>query len=100
MTFPIDAINTLLAMVRRTVPFNLSAAFAAGLEIANYLQSVFGTASITSITETPDFTFEKALQYVKDQHEASVKTASVINASYLTYIIKMLAQWIIDNLQS
>jgi hypothetical protein len=99
MTFPIDAINTLLAMVRGTTPFNLLASIKAVLAIAEYSVSLFD-ANASPMSATPELSLEKALRMVKDQHTAHVATASSINTSLLSYILKLAMEWISSKIQS
>jgi hypothetical protein len=70
MQFPADAIQTLLSMIRKQTPFNLTSAISAALEIANYINSVLGqnTTDALPLSATPDFDLEQALQNTLDQH--------------------------------
>ena len=98
-TFPIDAIDTLLNMVRGTLPFNLVAAIKAALAIAEYATSLFD-ANALPMSATPELSLEKALHMVKEQHQAHVATASSINTSLLSYILKLAFEWISQHFQS
>ena len=88
MTFPIDAINTLLSMVRGTTSFNLLASIKAVLAIAEYSVSLFD-ANALPMSAKSELSLEKALQMVKEQHAAHVATASSINTALLSYILKL-----------
>jgi hypothetical protein len=86
-------------MVRGTTPFNLLTSIKAVLAIAEYSVSSFD-ANALPMSATPELSLEKALRMVKDQHTAHVATASPINTSLLSYIMKLAMEWIGEHIQS
>lgn len=90
-TFPIDAVNTLLDMVRGVTPFNLVAAIQAALEVANYIQSVF---SATSVGKDQSMSLEEALSAAKAHHDGV--SAEAISPELLTLIVQLVMKWISD----
>jgi hypothetical protein len=99
MPFPVESIQLLLDMVRGILPFNLVSSIKATLAIANYLVTIFD-ANALPMSATPEMSLEKALRMVKDQHTSHMATASAINTSLLSYILKLAFQWISEHIQS
>ena len=52
------------------------------------------------MSATSELSPEKALRLAKDQHTAYTATASTINTSMLSYILKLAFGWISDRIQS
>ena len=98
MTLPIDAINTLLDMVRGTTQFDLITAIKAALEIAEYIKSVFSTESTAEIDKSMDL--ETALATVTSQHSAGAVTAQAIPTQLLMFIVQLVMEWIAKKLES
>lgn len=92
-SLPIDAINTLLDMVRGTTPFDLITAIKAALEIAEYIKSVFGAASVSNL---PSMDLETALATAASQHNSV--TAQAIPVELLTLILQLVMKWLSEKL--
>lgn len=89
-SLPIDAITTLLDMVRGTIPFDLITAIKAALEIAEYVKSLFGIQAVPAAAQT--MSLEAALESVANQHSGA--SAQAIDPSIWLIIIKLIMEWI------
>lgn len=90
-SFPLDAITTILNMVRGSTAFDLLDALAALQEIAQYAKS-FYDAEALQYTQTPDLSLEEALMMLRAKGTGAYTTA--LNTSFWSLVIEMVLGWL------
>ncbi len=96
MSFPAQALETILNMIRGVEPFDLTKALTAVLEIAKYASELFSEAE--AVTVPSNYSLEDACVALKAYESGEVVAAGLGQKVLLQLVLKMALKWISEYL--
>lgn len=98
MSFPAQALETILNMIRGVEPFDLAKALTAVLEIAKYASELFSGAEAEDVTVPANYSLEDACVALEAYKSGEVVAAGLGQKVLLQLVLKMALKWISDYL--